>query len=373
MHFIDLMAQRHHLGKKIDDAVISVVNSGRYVMGPEIEELEKQLAEFSGVKHAIANSSGTDALLLPLMAWGIGPGDAVLVPAFTFVATAEVVALTGATPVFCDVDAKTYNLDLQSAEAGIKKSSDLGLNVKAIMPVDLFGLPADFDPILELAEKHSLLVLDDACQGYGGVYKGKNIGSIGDAAATSFFPAKPLGCYGDGGATFTNDSELYEKMLSIRVHGQGENRYHNVRLGLNARMDTIQAAILLQKLSIFPDELKARNKIAQKYNDAFKDIALTPIVPEGYSSAWAQYTLCIPKGERERVISALNGLDIPTAVYYPIPLHKQPGYVNYPSATESLPVCEDLCDRVFSLPMHPYLEDADQQKVIDAVVSVLKV
>jgi len=373
MHFIDLLAQRHHLGKKLDDAVISVINSGRYVMGPEIEELEKQLAEFSNVKHAIANSSGTDALLLPLMAWGIGPGDAVIVPAFTFVATAEVVALTGATPIFCDVDSRTYNLDLQSARDGIKKAIELGFKPKAIMPVDLFGLPADFDPILELAENNSLLILDDAAQGYGAVYKGKAIGSIGDASATSFFPAKPLGCYGDGGATFTNDSELYEKMLSIRVHGQGENRYHNVRLGLNARMDTIQAAILLQKLSIFPEELKARNKVAQKYNDAFEDLAITPIVPKGFSSAWAQYTLCIPRGERVRVTNALSEFDIPTAVYYPIPLHKQPGYVNYPSATESLTNCEDLCDRVFSLPMHPYLDDTDQQKVIDAVVSVLKV
>tara|TARA_R110002096_G_scaffold432240_1_gene648624 strand:+ start:37356 stop:38477 length:1122 start_codon:yes stop_codon:yes gene_type:complete len=372
MHFIDLMAQRKHLGKKIDDAVISVVNSGRYIMGPEIEELEKKLAEFSGVEHAIACSSGTDASLLPLMAWGIGPGDAVFVPAFTFVATAEVVALTGATPVFCDVDPNTYNLDIHSLRKGIEKAKELGLTPKAIMPVDLFGLPADFDAINSISQEYSLLVLDDACQGYGGIYKGKSIGSIGDAAATSFFPAKPLGCYGDGGATFTNDSELYEKMLSIRVHGQGENRYHNVRLGLNARMDTIQAAILLQKLSIFPDELIARDKIAQKYNDAFEGIAITPTVPEGYSSSWAQYTLCIQKGERERVTKMLGEKGIPTAVYYPIPLHKQPGYVNYPSAAESLPICEDLCERVFSLPMHPYLEDDDQQKVIDAVISVLK-
>ena len=372
MHFIDLIAQRKKLGKKIDDAIISVVNSGRYVMGPEIEKLEKQLAEFSGVKHAIACSSGTDALLLPLMAWEIGPGDAVFVPAFTFVATAEAVALTGATPVFCDVHPITYNMDVNSVELGIAKAIELGLNPKAIMPVDLFGLPADFDVIKELAEKYSLLVLDDAAQGYGGVYKGKSIGSIGDASATSFFPAKPLGCYGDGGATFTNDSELYEKMLSIRVHGQGENRYHNVRIGLNARMDTIQASILLQKLSIFPDELKDRDVIAQKYNEAFKEIAITPVVPEGYTSAWAQYTLCIQKGERERVTSALRELDVPTAVYYPIPLHQQPGYASYPSATDNLPVCEDLCDRVFSLPMHPYLEGANQQKVITAVVSVLK-
>lgn len=372
MHFIDLLAQRKHLGQKIDTAVVSVINSGKYVMGPEIEELEAQLAEFCGVEHVISCSSGTDALLLPLMAWDIGPGDAVYVPAFTFVATAEVVALTGATPIFCDVNPKTYNIDPASIEEGIKKSIELGLNPKAIIPVDLFGLPADFDVILNLAEEKSLLVLDDACQGFGGVYKGKTIGSIGDAAATSFFPAKPLGCYGDGGATFTNDSELYEKMLSIRVHGQGENRYHNVRLGLNARMDTIQAAILLEKLAIFPDELKSRDRIAQKYNTAFKGLAITPVVPEGYSSVWAQYTLCIPKGEREKIINSLAELNIPTAIYYPIPLHQQPGYVSYPRATETLPVSENLSKRVFSLPMHPYLEDSDQQQIINAVVSILK-
>ncbi|MCP5382473.1 MAG: DegT/DnrJ/EryC1/StrS aminotransferase family protein [Kordiimonadaceae bacterium] len=371
MNFIDLLEQRRFLGENIDKAVMSVVNSGKYIMGPEVEELEKQLADFSNVKHVIANSSGTDALLLPLMAWGIGKGDSVLVPAFTFVATAEVVALTGATPIFCDIDTRTYNLDVESVKEALKKSSSLGLNAKAIMPVDLFGLPADFDPIIEIAKKHSLLVLDDACQGYGGVYKGKKIGSIGDAAATSFFPAKPLGCYGDGGATFTNDSELYEKMLSIRVHGQGENRYHNVRIGLNARMDTIQAAILLQKLAIFPEELKKRDEVAKKYNKAFEKLAITPVLPEGYFSSWAQYTLCIPKGERERVIKALTECGIPTAIYYPIPLHKQPGYAHFPSASDELPVSEDLCDRVFSLPMHPYLDDITQQRVIDAVTSIL--
>lgn len=373
MHFIDLLAQRKHLGEKIDEAVISVINSGKYIMGPEIDELETQLAEFSGVKYAIACSSGTDALLLPLMAWGIGPGDAIFVPTFTFIATAEVVALTGATPIFCDIDPKTYNLDINSLHKGIEKAKELGLNPKAIIPVDLFGLPADFDAIISFAKDNSLLVLDDACQGYGGVYKGKSIGSLGDASATSFFPAKPLGCYGDGGATFTNDYELYQKMLSIRVHGQGENKYHNVRLGLNARMDTIQAAILIQKLSIFSDELKSRENIAQKYNAAFREVAITPYVPEGYSSSWAQYTLCIPTGERERVIKELGELHIPTAVYYPIPLHKQPGYIKYPSATDTLPISEDLCHRVFSLPMHPYLEDEDQQKIINAVLKTLKV
>ncbi|PHZ84852.1 DegT/DnrJ/EryC1/StrS family aminotransferase [Paremcibacter congregatus] len=372
MHFIDLLAQRRYLGHRIDTAVMSAINSGKYIMGPEIEELEVQLAEFCGVKHVISCSSGTDALLLPLMAWDIGPGDAVFVPAFTFVATAEVVALSGATPIFCDVNPKTYNIDIASVEKGIGKSIELGLRPKAIIPVDLFGLPSDFDAILALAEEKSLLVLDDACQGFGGVYKGKTIGSIGDAAATSFFPAKPLGCYGDGGATFTNDSELYEKMLSIRVHGQGENRYHNVRLGLNARMDTIQAAILLEKLAIFPEELKSRDRVAQKYNSAFKGLAITPVVPKGYSSAWAQYTLCISSGEREQIIKSLAELNIPTAIYYPIPLHQQPGYVHYPQATETLPVSEDLSERVFSLPMHPYLEDSDQQQIIDAVVSILK-
>ncbi len=371
MHFIDLQAQRKALGDKIDIAVMNAINSGKYIMGPEIDELEKQLAEFSGVNYAIACSSGTDALLLPLMAWGIGPGDAVFVPAFTFIASAEVVALTGATPVFCDVDPKSYNIDVTSLRHGVIKATELGLKPRAVIPVDLFGLPADFDSINSFAEEYSLLVLDDACQGYGGVYKGKQIGSLGDAAATSFFPAKPLGCYGDGGATFTNNEELYQAMLSIRVHGQGENKYHNVRLGLNARMDTIQAAILLEKLAIFPEELKARNVIANKYSVAFKKYAITPVVPEGYSSSWAQYTLCVEKGSREKIIQELGKQNIPTAIYYPIPLHKQPGYKRYPSATDSLSICEDLCDRVFSLPMHPYLENSDQQKIIDAVLSLL--
>lgn len=370
--FIDLMAQRRHLGQKIDNAVISVINSGKFVMGPEIESLERQLADFCGVKHVVACSSGTDALLLPLMAWGIGPGDAVLIPAFTFVATAEVVALTGATPIFCDVDATSYNIDVSSVRQAIDKALGMGLKPKAIMPVDLFGLPADFDEIIGLANEKELLVLDDACQGFGGVYKNKKIGSIGDAAATSFFPAKPLGCYGDGGAAFTNDSELYEKMLSIRVHGQGQNKYHNVRLGLNARMDTIQAAILIEKLTIFPDELKAREQVARKYNEAFDGIAITPLVHEDYVSCWAQYTLCVSANERASIQKKLSDLNVPTAVYYPIPLNKQPGYIQYPSATDSLPVCEDLCERVFSLPMHPYLEDAEQQIIINAVVSTLK-
>jgi len=372
MNFIDLQAQYKYIKDKIDRRIQNVLDHGKYIMGPEISELEDKLSEFAGVKHTIACSSGTDALMLPLMAWGIGPGDAVFVPAFTFVATAEVVALTGATPVFCDVDKDTYNLDVNSLEMGIQKAVDLGLNPKAVMPVDLFGLPADFDTIIAVAEKYNLLVLDDACQGFGGVYKGKIIGSIGGAAATSFFPAKPLGCYGDGGATFTDDSELYEKMLSIRVHGQGTNKYHNVRLGLNARMDTIQAAILIEKLAIFPEELKARDRVAQIYSDAFKDVAITPSVPEGYSSAWAQYTLCIEKGKRDQLQKDLADLNIPTAVYYPIPLNKQPGYIHYPSADKTLSVCENICDRVFSLPMHPYLEESEQLKVIDAVLSVLK-
>lgn len=369
--FVDLMAQRNRLGNQLDETILNVVNSGRYVMGPEISELEQKLADFTGAKHVIACGSGTDALMMPLMAWGIGPGDAVFVPAFTFIATAEVVALVGATPIFCDVLQDSFNLDPESIVQGIKKARELGLTPKAIIPVDLFGLPADFDLIAPIASAHNLLVLDDLCQGFGGCYKERKLGSIGDAGATSFFPAKPLGCYGDGGATFTNDEELYNKLLSIRVHGQGDNRYHNVRLGLNARIDTIQAAILLRKLEIFPDELKKRNDVATNYFNELKGIATVPHVPEGYQSAWAQYTLRLQGTDRQKFASILSEKGVPTAIYYPIPLHKQPGYINYPAASDTLPVSEKICDDVISLPMHPYLTNTQQERIISAVKSAL--
>lgn len=369
--FVDLMAQRNRLGNQLDETILNVVNSGRYVMGPEISELEQKLADFTGAKHVIACGSGTDALMMPLMAWGIGPGDAVFVPAFTFIATAEVVALVGATPIFCDVLQDSFNLDPESIVQGIKKARELGLTPKAIIPVDLFGLPADFDSIAPIASAHNLLVLDDLCQGFGGCYKERKLGSIGNAGATSFFPAKPLGCYGDGGATFTNDDELYSKLLSIRVHGQGDNRYHNVRLGLNARMDTIQAAILLRKLEIFPDELKKRNDVATNYSNELRDVVTVPHVPEGYQSAWAQYTLRLQGVDRQKFAAILSEQGVPTAIYYPIPLHKQPGYINYPTASDALPVSEKICDDVISLPMHPYLTNTQQEQIISAVKSAL--
>jgi dTDP-4-amino-4,6-dideoxygalactose transaminase len=370
--FIDLLAQKKAIGEKLDTTILDVMNSGQFIMGPAISDLEEKLAKFTDAKHVLACGSGTDALMMPLMAWGIGPGDAVFVPSFTFIATAEVVGLVGATPIFCDVLPDSYNLDSSSLVKGIEKAKSLGLTPKAVIPVDLFGLPADFTAIEEISSAHNLLILDDFCQGFGGVYKGKTLGSIGDAGATSFFPAKPLGCYGDGGAVFTNDEELYKKMSSIRVHGQGDNRYHNVRLGLNARMDTIQAAILLHKLEIFPEELQARNKIALRYNKELKDFAIVPKVPEELQSCWAQYTLRIPSVDRQKFADYLKSRGIPTAIYYPIPLHKQPGYGHYPSATESLSVCEKICDEVISLPMHPYLKEEDQGRVINAIKSFME-
>jgi len=369
--FIDLKTQRKLLGTKLDENILKVVDHGAYVMGPEITELEQRLADYTGAKHVVACGSGTDALMMPLMAWGIGPSDAVFVPAFTFVATAEVVALVGATPIFCDVEEDSFNICPTSLLAGITKAKELGLTPRAIMPVDLYGLPADFDAIQSIADDHKLLVLDDLCQGFGGRYKGKNTGAFGDAGGTSFFPAKPLGCYGDGGAVFTNDDDLYEKLTSIRVHGQGTNKYHNVRLGLNARMDTFQAAVLLLKLDIFPEELARRDEIARKYTAELSDVASTPCVPEGYSSAWAQYTLRIDPSKRQDFASELQSKGVPTAIYYPIPLHKQPGYLSYPSATDQLPVSEKICDEVISLPMNPYLNDDQVDRIIQAVKAAL--
>ncbi len=369
--FIDLLAQRKRLGNKIDKSVMDVINSGQFIMGPALFEMEEKLAKFAGTKYAISCGSGTDALMMPLMAWGIGPGDAVFVPSFTFIATAEVVSLVGATPVFCDVKADTYNMDPESLKLGIEKAKSEGLTPKAIIPVDLFGLPADYDALNAIAEEQNLIILEDTAQGFGGAYKGKRSGSFGKAAATSFFPAKPLGCYGDGGAIFTDCEELTEKLKSIRVHGFGEERYHHVRIGLNGRMDTVQAAIILHKLDIFEDELAARDKIATKYTDAFKDLMVTPHVPEDHFSCWAQYTVRLNSMERQTFADALKEKGVPTAVYYPIPLHQQPGYEHYPVASTSLPVTEEICKNVISLPMHPYLEAETQDYIIKSVLEVL--
>ena len=366
--FIDLQAQRRRLGPALDAAIKAAVEGGQWILGPQVAQFEKDIAQWTGVKHAIGCANGTDALLLLLRAWGVGPGDAVFVPAFTFAASGEVVALAGATPVFVDVLPDTFNMDPVSLEAAIALvKRDGTLKPKVVMPVDLFGQPADYRSLAPIAKREGLKLLCDTAQGFGAVMDGKRAGAIGDAAATSFFPAKPLGCYGDGGACFTNDDEMKDKLLSLRMHGQGRDRYEHVAIGLNSRLDTIQAAILIEKLKIFEDEIDQRNKVARRYSEAFANSnrIKTPVVLEGVTSTWASYTLQV--ADRARFQADLKQAGIPTMVYYPIPLSRQPAYAAYPGV--ATPVSEALCGHVVSLPMHPYLDENAQDRVIDAVLA----
>jgi len=363
--FIDLQAQRARLGDAVDRAIAKVLDHGRFIMGPEVAELETRLAEMGGAKHCVSCSSGTDSLLLVLMAWGIGPGDAVIVPAMTFASTAEVVALTGATPVFCDVLGDTFNMDTASLEGAITVAKDAGLNLKAVIPVDLFGQPADYPAIQKIADAHGLKVMADSAQSYGGALGGKPVGSWGDATSVSFFPAKPLGCYGDGGAVLTDDADLAARMRSLRVHGQGTNKYDNVAIGLNARLDTLQAAILLAKLDIFEDEIEKRQAVAARYAEGLAGIATPPAVIDGAVSAWAQYTIRV--ADRDAVAAALKEKGVPTAVYYPVALSDQPAYAHYPRAGNGTPVSQALARDVLSLPMHPYLDAATQDRILAAL------
>ncbi len=369
--FIDVAGQRRKLGKAIDDAVTKVLNHCQFILGPEVRELEAALSAFAGVKHTISCASGTDALTLVLLAKGIGPGDAVFCPSFTFAATCETVALLGATPVFVDVEAETFNMDVDSLERAIATAKKLGLTPKAIIPVDLFGLPADHDSVAEIAEEHGLFVLDDAAQGFGGEYKGKKLGGFGIAAATSFFPAKPLGCYGDGGAVFTNDDQLAETIRGLRVHGQMPGKPEFSHIGLTGRLDTIQAAILLEKLRIFPAEIEARNKVAARYNEKLGQYAIVPHVPEGYTSVWAQYTIRLQPGRRDGLAAALKAEGIPTAIYYAKPPHRHEAYKKFPVAEGGLPNTDKLADEVISLPMHAYLDEPTQDRIVDAVKRAL--
>jgi len=365
--FIDVAAQRRRLGTRMDEAVARVLNHCQFILGPEVHAFERELAAFCGARHAISCASGTDALLLVLMAKGIGPGDAVFCPAFTFCATAEVVVLAGATPVFVDVDATTFNIDAASLERGIATAEQQGLKPKALIPVDLFGLPADYDAILPIARAHGLFVLDDAAQGFGGSYKGRKIGTFGDATATSFFPAKPLGCYGDGGAILTDDDQLVAVIKSLRVHGEGADKYDNVRIGMNGRLDTVQAAVLLEKLKIFPDEVETRGRVAKRYDGGLGNVAIVPRVPDGSISVWAQYTIRLEPGRRDALAAALKAEGIPTAIYYAKPLNRQQAYQHYPVAEGGVPVSEQLSEEVISLPMHAYLDEATQDRIIEAV------
>lgn len=370
--FIDLAAQRRRLGPVIDAAVGRVLDHGQFILGPEVRSFEAELAAFCGVKHVVTCASGTDALVLGLRAMGVGPGDAVLCPSFTFCATAEVAALVGATPVFIDVDATTFNIDANGIVGAVEAAKEAGLTPKVIIPVDLFGLAADHASVAAVAKAHDLFILDDAAQGFGATFNNRRLGTFGHAAATSFFPAKPLGCYGDGGAVMTDDDGLADLMRSLRVHGQGSDKYDNVRIGLASRLDTLQAAVLIEKLKIFPDEIMSRDAVARCYSEALGDVATTPMVPAGRTSVWAQYTLRISGGRRDALAASLKAEGIPTAIYYPIPLHRQQAYKNYPVGKGGVAASERLSGEVISLPMHPYLDEVTQGRIIDAVRRALK-
>ncbi len=358
MQFIDLKAQYSRLKSDIDSRIQAVLDHGRYILGPEVAELETRLAERTGSKHCIGCASGTDALLLAMMALEIGPGDEVITSPFTFFATGEMIALLGAVPVFVDIDPETYNIDPSKIEAAITPRT------KAIMPVSLYGQCADFDPINVIAAKHGLAVIEDAAQSFGGTYKGRESGSLSTIGCTSFFPSKPLGCYGDGGALFTNDDNLVDRMQLLRNHGQ-DRRYHHVAIGINGRLDTIQAAVLLAKLDVFDSELEARQRAAAAYQEQLKDVVQTPVVREGYTSPYAQYTIEVD--ERDAVQQALQQAGIPTAVHYPVPLHLQPIFASMHLGEGAFPHSEQAGKRVLSLPMHPYLEAGQIDQVAKAV------
>jgi len=371
LEFRDLKKQYQIYKEEIIERVQNVFESGHFIGGKEVSLLEARLAEYVGVKHCLTCANGTEALTLVLMAWNIGVGDAIFIPNFTFFATAEVVAFRGATPIFVDVDEKTFNIDVVKLESAINKVVSEGkLKAKVIIPVDLFGLPANYSEISKIAAKYDLLVLEDGAQGFGGDINGKKACSFGNAATTSFFPAKPLGCYGDGGAIFTDDDELAELIKSYKVHGKGKDKYDNVRIGVNSRLDAVQAAILNVKLTAFMEnELEAVNKAAALYNKLLKDVAITPFIPEGYLSSYAQYTIVLGNSdERERLQQKLKEFDIPTMIYYTKTMQKQGAFVGMEIIDDNLSVSEDLCNKVLSLPMHPYLSEVDINFICGKIV-----
>lgn len=374
MQFRDLVKQYETLKPEIDKAMITTAHSGRYIMGQPVKELEASLAEYVGVKHCITCGNGTDALTLALMTWGIKEGDAVFVPDFTFFASAEVVSFAGATPVFVDVDADTFNIDPESLQKAIEKVIDEGkLTPRVIITVDLFGLPADYHAVKEIADKYNLLILEDGAQGFGGKINDRVACSLGDISTTSFFPAKPLGCYGDGGAIFTDNDEWAEVMNSLKFHGKGTYKYDNVRIGMNSRLDTLQAAILQVKFKAFKEyEVEDINKAATLYTEKLQGIVKTPVIPEGYYSSWAQYTIQLKDREqRDGLQTYLKEQGIPVMVYYPTPMHGQTAYkhLNYPA--NSNPVTRQLCATVLSLPIHPYITEEEIEKVCKEVASYL--
>jgi dTDP-4-amino-4,6-dideoxygalactose transaminase len=370
--FIDLKTQYQRVETAVKTGIDAVLEHGAYVMGPEIAELEQRLSSFSAVRHAVGCASGTDALIMALMAFEVGPGDAVFTTPFTFMATAEAIALLGATPVFVDIDPVTFNIDPDDLRRKIGEIKDTrtDLTPKGVIAVDLFGQPADYDRIEPLAHNNGLFLIVDAAQSFGATYKGRPVCSLGDVACTSFFPAKPLGCYGDGGMVFAHNDEMHRLLVSIRVHGMGEDKYENVRLGINGRLDSIQAAVLLAKFAIFPDEIEKRQQAADRYTALLADMdGLTiPTVPEGNTSVWAQYSVLARDGaHKDLLMGRLREAGIPTAVYYPRPLHLQKAFAGLKYAKGDLPICENIAGRIFSLPMHPYLSGQDQEAVATAM------
>lgn len=374
MQFRDLAKQYQILKADIDRAMINVASGAHYIMGPQVKELEQELADYTGVKHCLTCANGTDALTLALKAWGIGSGDAVFVPDFTFFASAEVVALEGATPIFVDVDDITFNIDVESLEKAIVQTlAESKLTPKVIVAVDLFGLPANYPAVKAVAQKYNLLILEDGAQGFGGSINGQKACSFGDISTTSFFPAKPLGCYGDGGAVFTNNDEWAQLMNSYRVHGKGSDKYDNVRIGLNSRLDTVQAAILQVKLRAFDKEVESVNEAARHYTELLKDKVKTPVIPEGFGSSWAQYTIQLPnEQQRSQLQATLKEAGIPSMVYYPKPMHQQTAFQNtIQPAGCSCDVAERLCGTVLSLPMHPYMEPSDIERICSILLASL--
>ncbi len=384
VQFIDLKAQQARIYDRILENIKNVLSHGQYIMGPEIKMLEDRLGDFVGAKHAVSCASGTDALLMALMAYGVGPGDAIFTTPFTFVATAEVISLLGATPVFVDIESDTFNISAAQIEKAIiaLENKDPGmhplpkgyekLRPRGIIAVDLFGQPADYEKINEIGSARKLFVIEDAAQSFGAEYKGKKACSLSDIAATSFFPAKPLGCYGDGGMVFTDSDDLYEQLTSIRVHGKGTDKYDNIRIGINGRCDTLQAAILLPKFEIFPEEIGLRQKVARRYSEPLKDNPdiTTPFVQDGSLSVWAQYSLISEK--KDNILAALKKAGIPTAIYYPKPLHLQGAYSYLGHKTGDFPVSEEKAEQIFSLPMHPYLTEQEQKQITDTILSAVR-
>tara|TARA_B100000123_G_scaffold272393_1_gene254907 strand:- start:9593 stop:10717 length:1125 start_codon:yes stop_codon:yes gene_type:complete len=366
---IDLAAQQERIRNRLDAAVARVLDHGKYILGPEVQELEEKLAEFTGAKHVVTCANGTDALSLVLMAEGIGRGDAVFVPSFTFVATAEVVPGTGATPVFVDVDPYTFTVDPSSLEAGLKKAKALGLQPKAIIAVDIFGLPANYPVLRQIASRERMVLIADAAQSFGSELSGRRTGGLADYTTTSFFPAKPLGCYGDGGAIFTDHTSRAEVLRSLRFHGKGEDKYDNVNIGLNSRLDTIQAAILLEKLAIFEGEIVNRNNIAAFYTEALSPHVFCQKIPDGFKSVWAQYTITSEKRSRIEKVCREGG--VATAIYYPIPMHLQTAYKKFPHVENAMKVSEEISRKAISIPMYPSLSKMQIEKIVELVLDAV--